>query len=118
MVLQYYSECEGMATTVQVDDDTWEALNRMRNPGQTFDDVIREQVAGEDRQIKTSAVVTPEGRFDDATEDVDSQPVPDQILSSPSYLECGECETYYDDNPEWGHCPRCGTELQAADLSI
>lgn len=31
-------------TTVQVEDETWRALNQLRDPGQTFDDVLREQL--------------------------------------------------------------------------
>lgn len=29
-----------MATTIEVQDDTWRQLNRLKEPGETFDEVI------------------------------------------------------------------------------
>ena len=33
-----------MATTIEVSDETWKALNRRKEPGQTFDDVVGELI--------------------------------------------------------------------------
>jgi predicted CopG family antitoxin len=34
-------------TTIEVDNETWKMLNRRKEPGQTFDDVITELLAGQ-----------------------------------------------------------------------
>lgn len=35
------------STTVEVSDETWRKLNRRKNPGETFDKVIADLLAGE-----------------------------------------------------------------------
>lgn len=35
-------------TTVQVDNETWKELNTRKEPGETFDDVIRRLLESED----------------------------------------------------------------------
>jgi len=39
-----------MATTVEVSDDTWTRLNRRKERGQSFDDVIRVMLESETDQ--------------------------------------------------------------------
>lgn len=45
-----------MVIQIQIQDDTWKLLNKLKQPGQTFDDVINQNLNQKRRQINDKPI--------------------------------------------------------------